>query len=202
MTTGPDLLEDDIPVDAEQRARAGVYSLLGALLAAPPPPELLTTLQTLEPGAGVLAPAWQALRAVADEASPARVEEEYNALFIGLGRGELAPYGSWYLTGFLMEKPLAALRARLQQLGYTRQDGVAEPEDHVAALCDVMAMIIAESSLTFSEQAEFFASYVESWMPRFFQDLEEAEAACFYRAVGGLGTRLMGVERQYFAMPA
>jgi TorA maturation chaperone TorD len=189
-----------MPVDEEQRARAGVYSLLGALLSAPPTADLLTLLRGLDAGAGALAPAWQGLKAAAGQALPQRLEEEFNALFIGLGRGELVPYGSWYLTGFLMEKPLATLRDRLRQLGYTRQEGVAEPEDHVAALCEVMAMTIAENRLTFSEQAGFFARHVGSWMPRFFQDLEKAESADFYRAVGNLGARLMAVEQQYFAM--
>lgn len=189
-----------IQVDEDERARAGVYSLLGALLAAPPTADLLAALTDLAPGTGTLAPAWQRLKLAAGEARPERLEDEYNALFIGLGRAELVPYGSWYLTGFLMEKPLADLRVQLQQLGFARQEGVAEPEDHVSALCEVMAMTIAENRLTFSEQAAFFARHVGSWMPRFFQDLEEAESADFYRAVGCLGARLMSVEQQYLSM--
>jgi TorA maturation chaperone TorD len=200
MTTGPDSTAAGTPADEEERARAGVYSLLGALLASPPQPDLLTMLRDLEPGTGALAPAWQSLKLAAGQAGPERLEEEFNALFIGLGRGELVPYGSWYLTGFIMEKPLAELRARLQQLGFARQEGVAEPEDHVAALCEVMAMTIAENRLTFSEQAAFFSRHVGSWMPRFFADLEKAQSAGFYRAVGSLGTRLMAVEQQYFVM--
>jgi TorA maturation chaperone TorD len=202
MTTQLDPADTGAPLDEEERARAGVYGLLGALLASPPQPDLLTMLRDLEPGTGALAPAWQRLKLAAAQAGPERLEEEFNNLFIGLGRGELVPYGSWYLSGFLMEKPLAELRVGLQQLGYERQEGVAEPEDHVAALCEVMAMTIVENRLTFLEQAGFFAKHVGSWMPRFFQDLEKAESADFYRAVGSLGTHLMTVEQKYFAMSA
>jgi TorA maturation chaperone TorD len=188
--------------DAEQQARAGIYSLLAALLAAPPDVELLGSLRNLQPGTGLLAPAWEQLRQAAQQAHPGSLQDEYHALFIGLGRGELAPYASWYLTGFLMEKPLAQLRAELRRMGFARQEGVAEPEDHAAAVCEVMAMTIAENRLTFQEQSAFFSTHLGSWLPRFFQDLEQAESAQFYRAVGGLGSRLMAVEQRYFAMPA
>jgi TorA maturation chaperone TorD len=188
--------------DPEQQARAGVYSLLGALLAAPPDADLLESLRNLPPGTGVLAPAWEQLAQAARQVQPEALQQEYQALFIGLGRGELVPYASWYLTGFLMEKPLAQLRADLRKLGFERRDGVAEPEDHVAAICEVMAMTIVEDKLSLEEQSGFFAAYVGSWFPQFFQDLGQAKSADFYRAAGRLGTRLMDIEQQYFAMPA
>jgi TorA maturation chaperone TorD len=189
-------------LDAEQQARAGVYSLLGALLAAPPDTDLLESLRNLHPGTGLLAPAWEQLIQAAREARPEQTQEEYHALFIGLGRGELVPYASWYLTGFLMEKPLAQLRADLRRIGFVRQDGVAEPEDHAAAVCEVMSMTIVENTLSLREQSAFFTTYVGSWLPRFFHDLGRAESADFYRVVGRLGTLLMDVEQEYFAMPA
>jgi TorA maturation chaperone TorD len=190
----------NVAPDEDQLARAGAYSLLGALLAAPPNGDLLQSLRELPPGDGLLAPAWDSLGKAAGEARPESLEDEYHALFIGLGRGELVPYASWYLTGFLMEKPLAQLRAELRELGFTRQEGVAEPEDHAAAVCEVMAMTIMENRLSFLEQSKFFANHLGSWLPRFFQDLEQAESAVFYAAVGGFGARLMAVEQQYFAM--
>jgi len=199
VATGPDT--GDAAADEHQLARAGVYCLLGSLLAAPPDGELLGLLRELQPGTGALAPAWERLRLAARKAAAQQLEDEYHALFIGLGRGELVPYASWYLTGFLMEKPLAQLRAELRRLGFTRQEGVAEPEDHAAALCEVMAMTISENRLPFLEQSAFFSRHMGSWLPRFFQDLEQAESAGFYGAVGHLGTRLMAVEQQYFAMP-
>ncbi|HEY8554359.1 MAG TPA: molecular chaperone TorD family protein, partial [Burkholderiales bacterium] len=106
-------------VSSEDRARAEVYALLGALLARPPTEKMLQLLRRIEPPdpGQDMAPAWGALKQVAIRAETAAVADEYQELFIGIGRGELVPYGSWYLTGFLMEKPLAELRADLKRLG-------------------------------------------------------------------------------------
>lgn len=186
-----------------ERARADIYRLLAALLAGPPDQALLELLRNLESEASdgtAMHSAWQQLRAAAENTGPQGVEQEYFNLFIGLGRGELVPYGSWYVHGLLMEKLLASLRDELAVLGLEREDGVSEPEDHVAALCEVMGMIICDSGLSL-RQAAFFATYLDPWMGRFFVDLEEAETAVFYKAVGRLGQRFLDVERQYFSLP-
>jgi TorA maturation chaperone TorD len=111
------------------------------------------------------------------------------------------PYGSWYLTGFLMEKPLGDLRRDLAELGYERQENVHEPEDHVAALCEVMALLISDDGLPFGSQRRFFETHVSSWIETFFNDLEQAKAADFYRAVGRLGGAFIRLEKQYLSMP-
>ena len=118
-----------------------------------------------------------------------------------MGRGELVPYASWYVHGLLMEKLLASLRDELAVLGLERRDGVSEPEDHVAALCETMGMIIGDSELCLKEVA-FFETYLDPWMGRFFVDLEKAETAVFYKAVGRLGQQFLQLERQYFSLPA
>ena len=145
---------------------------------------------------------WQSLQAAAREADPAQLVEEYFSLFIGLGRGELVPYASFYIHGFLMEKVLASLRHELQKLGFELQEGVAEPEDHVAALCETMGMIISESGLSLEEQSLFFDTYMASWMGTFFAELGEAESAGFYRAVAQLGQQFLEIESQYLSMQA
>ena len=191
-------------LDTGEQARADVYRLLGALLAGPPGAALIEMLRDITPdkaenGAAMTA-AWQALKAAAERAAPAALEDEYFNLFIGLGRGELVPYASFYIHGFLMEKVLASLRDELAALGITRRNGVAEPEDHAAALCEIMGMIIAGHGLHL-QQLAFFERYVESWMGRFFEDLGTAETAEFYRAVALLGQQFLAVERQYFNLP-
>ncbi len=190
--------------DEEDRARGNVYTLLGNLLAAPPEAELLAALSEIEAGPEddrVLAASWQMLRLSAERAQPQSVKDEYQTLFIGLGRGELVPYGSWYLTGFLMEQPLAQLRTDLSELGIQRQPGVSEPEDHAAALLDTMALLItADEPTPLEEQLRFFERHIEPWMGRFFRDLQQAESARFYRAVGQLGEQFLGVEAQAFRM--
>lgn len=189
-------------VAEEDRVRANVYALLGNLLAAPPDEALLAALAAIDPAPAdgtLLAASWTMLRDAATRAAPAAVAGEYQDLFIGLGRGEVVPYGSWYVTGFLMEQPLARLRADLRELGIERQPGVSEPEDHAAALCDVMSLLIAgESSVPLPRQQQFFAHHLEPWVGRFFRDLQQSGAAHFYRAVGQLGEQFVEVERRAF----
>ena len=130
----------------------------------------------------------------------AALAQEYQDLFIGLGRGEVVPYGSWYMTGFLMDRPLAVLRGELEALGFERQEGVAEPEDHAAALCETMAMLVSEGH-PIEVQQRFFQNHMGPWMGRFFRDLNEARSAAFYRAVGQFGEQFMEFESGYLTMP-
>ena len=194
------------PVSSEERARAQVYALLGALLARPPQESLLQALQQIEAepsanGDADMTAAWGSIKQAAARAQVAAVEDEFQELFIGIGRGELVPYGSWYLTGFLMEKPLAELRVDLRRLGFERQQDVHEPEDHAAALCEIMSLLAGSAEFSLERQREFFEKHVGPWMGRFFGDLTGAKAAQFYRAVGLLGERFLEVERTYLSMP-
>ena len=185
----------------EQRYRAGVYGLLGAFLGSPPDQALLdhvSGLTVAESQPGDMALSISMLGLAASRCDVAAVDDEFHALFIGLGRGELVPYGSWYQTGFLMEKPLGALRDDLAMLGFEREEGVCEPEDHVAALCEVMTMLI-ESGSTLEQQAGFFQNHIASWLERFFSDLSTAKTAVFYRAVGRFGSAFTALEKHYLA---
>jgi TorA maturation chaperone TorD len=132
-----------------------------------------------------------------------RVEQEYFDLFVGIGRGELLPYGSYYLSGFLYERPLARLRATLSRLGIERSAGNAEPEDHAATLCEIMAGL---SGGRFSSppdaEREVFEHHVAPWLGRFFTDLEQAQGADFYRSAGALGRVFIQLETEAFALPA
>ena len=194
-----------MPVDASAAARAEIYLLLGSLLSGPPDKailEMLLEIDAGEPDATPMASIWQSIQALAKTADAEQIESEYFNLFIGLGRGELVPYASFYIHGFLMEKVLASLRDDLRKLGFELQEGVSEPEDHVAALCETMGMIISESGLDLEEQSAFFERYIASWMEGFFTDLLEAESAEFYRPVAKLGQQFLEIESQYLSMPA
>ncbi|NIM74545.1 MAG: molecular chaperone [Gammaproteobacteria bacterium] len=184
--------------------RANTYSLLGALLAAPPSHALIDLLKRITPaeaGAeGELAPAWEVLRLAAERASVASLDDEYHELFIGIGRGELVPYGSWYMTGFLMDQPLAVLRRDLAELGFARQEDIREPEDHAAALLETMGMLAADSDVSVEIERRFFQSHMGPWMKTFFLDLQKAEAARFYRSVGQFGEQFMEFEHKYLTM--
>jgi len=187
---------------AENQYRAGAYSMLAALLRQSPRQDVLNVVTGLADGVEEkddFAVAMSMLGLAARAATPAELDDEYHALFIGLGRGELVPYGSWYLTGFLMEKPLGVLRDDLASMGFARNDSTCEPEDHVAALCEVMAMLIDEGRSP-GEQTLFFNAHMSSWLGRFFTDLSEAKSAVFYRAVARFGKAYFDFEKQYLAM--
>ncbi len=187
----------------EQAYRRGAYSLLARLLRSPPEREVLDQVAGfagIESRRDEMALAMSMLGLAANTSRPEAVDDEFHGLFIGIGRGELVPYGSWYLTGFLMERPLGRLRDDLAALGFHRQDGVSEPEDHVAALCEVMAILIEEGA-ALEVQSDFFKSHLADWLGRFFNDLSEAGSAVFYRAVGRFGAAFMVLEQRYLSMP-
>ncbi len=190
-------------IDPEERQRADAYRLLGRLLAAPADEETLGLIaQAPVPDDDTyLSMGWRMLAASAARTSADQVEDEYTALFIGLGRGELVPYASWYLTGFLMEQPLAKLRADMDRLGFARHDGVREPEDHAAALCEIMALLAEDPEAgSLEAQADFFASHIGTWLARFFRDLQVARSARFYRAVGQFGEQFITLDQRYLGM--
>ena len=192
------------PVAQEDAQRAGVYGLLAALLREPPSEEMFAVLRELDAGDGgdAMAQAWALLRLAARHGDIALADDEYHALFIGVVSGELLPYASWYLTGFLMERPLGELREDLVSLGFAREEGVGEPEDHAAALCEVMSLLAMDADGDTKQQAAFFAGHMAPWIERFFGDLETAQNAVFYRAVGRLGNAFMALERKYLDVEA
>ena len=169
-------------------ARGQEYALLAVLLARAPNAELLARLATLRGDASPLGVAHAALAEAAAAANVERIEREFFDLFIGIGRGELLPYGSYYLTGFLNERPLARVRADLARLGIERVTGHVEPEDHAAVLCDIMAGLAdGRFEAAAGADRDFFEKHLAPWIGRFFADLEHAQAADFYRRVGTVG---------------
>jgi TorA maturation chaperone TorD len=190
-------------VDEVDAARAQEYALLAALLARAPDAALLERLGALRGDASPLGLAHAALADAASRTNAERVGREYFDLFIGLGRGELLPYGSYYLTGFLHERPLARLREDLVRLGIERTEGQAEPEDHAAILCEIMAGLASgRFSAPAGADRELFEQHLASWIGRFFADLEQAEAADFYRRIGTLGRVFIEIETEALALPS
>ncbi|GJD90119.1 TorD/DmsD family molecular chaperone [Methylobacterium hispanicum] len=188
-------------VDEIDLLRAEHYDLLAVLLGRAPAQPLLDGLAALRPGEGALGAATAELRRVAAETDAGAVEREFFELFIGVGRGELLPYASYYLTGFLNERPLARVREDLAALGLARVEGMSEPEDHLAFLLEIMAGLAAgRFGAEEGAQRRFFDRHLAPWAPRLFADLEQAKAARFYRAVGGLGRVFLDVEAEAFRM--
>ncbi len=173
--------------------RSFFYRLFARLLISPADRELLDLLQQIHPQAGnePFGQALTKLRSISASAVLKQLDDDYHKLFIGLGKGELSPYLSWYQTGFLMEKPLALLRQDLIELGFKRQEDSVEPEDHISALCEVMALLIADNR---PEQTLFFQRYLQPWYSRFFTDLLNSGAGLFYPAVAKSALAFMNLE--------
>ena len=190
-------------LEDEQRYRAGAYGLLAALLRAAPEQALLDHLLALSPQSDAeldaLAEAMASLADAARSPSPAQIEAEYQNLFIGVGQGEVVPYGSWYLTGYLMEQPLSDLRDDLRALGFERSVDTHEPEDHAAAIFEVFSVMISDNS-GLSEQERFFDSHMKTWLERFFTDLGNARSADFYKPVAQFGAAFFKLELAYLSM--
>ena len=192
-------------VAIEDRLRADLYNFLGLILSGPASQMVLDQTADLTGDDTDLGKAISSLARVAKVSKPASVESEFNALFIGLGRGELLPYASYYLTGFLNEKPLATLRRDMAVRGITRAKNVYEPEDNIASLLEMMGGLVVGrfgAPATLSDQRAFFNKHISPWAAHFFSDLEAAKNSVVYASVGAVGKAFMAIETESFRMSA
>ncbi len=188
---------------SEDELRAHLYRLVARFLAAAPDRSDLALAAGMTGDESALGQAVQTFAHLCAHTDPEQAGQEYHDLFIGVGRGELLPFGSYYLTGFLHEKPLAKLREDMTRLGIERDPAVKEPEDHVAALMDMMAGLItgefgAPASL--ERQKTFFESHLATWIGHFFADLEAAKSSVLYAALGSIGRLFIEIEETAFSM--
>ncbi|MCP5086992.1 MAG: molecular chaperone TorD family protein [Rhodobacteraceae bacterium] len=192
-------------IAAEDQLRADLYDFLGALLAHPPKKDLLGKCEALSGDDTDLGRAIGALAKVAGATNEKAAESEFTTLFIGLGRGELLPYASYYLTGFLNEKPLAGLRNDMMAMGMTRAENVYEPEDNIASLMEMMGGLITGrfgDPAPLDKQIIFFNKHIGPWAEHFFTDLEGSQNSVFYASVGATGRAFMQIEKEAFRMSA
>jgi TorA maturation chaperone TorD len=190
-------------LDEVDLARAREYALLATLLGRSPDAQLLKRLAQLKGDATPLGLSHAALGEAAQKSEEERVGREYFNLFVGLGRGELLPYASYYLTGFLYERPLARLRGDLRRLGVEAAPGQSEPEDHAAILFEIMAALVGkETSAPAGADKDIFEKHLAPWIGRFFSDLERSPTADFYACVGALGRTFMEIETEAYGLPA
>ena len=192
-------------VAAEEVLRANTYALLARLLRTPPDAEALSEFTRFQTDDTEMGRALTALAEAARDATPDSVDDEFHDLFIGVGETELTPYTSYYLTGFVYEKPLAKLRLAMAELGISQGDDVAEPEDHIASLCEIMCGLITGAfgePADLARQQAIFDEHIAPWAERFFEDLETAPSANFYKSVGRIGKLFMRIESQAFEMAA
>ncbi len=189
-------------IDEIDVLRGSEYALLAVLMGAAPSADLLARVAGLRGDATALGMAHLELADAARAAHESAVSREYFNLFVGVGRGEFLPYGSWYQTGFLHERPLARVREDLDALGVERDGPSKEPEDHIAILCEVMAgMAQGRFEADLDAQARFFERHIEPWAARFFADLELCAAATFYKSVARVGRTFIELEAEAFKLP-
>jgi TorA maturation chaperone TorD len=200
MTRSSEILSE---VDDVDLLRAHEYGLLALLFGRAPTRDVLERLAALQGDASPFGIAHIRLAEAAASVDPDRVSREFFDLFIGVARGELQPYGSYYLTGFLHERPLARLREDLMRLGIERVEEQREPEDHIAVLCEIMSGLVSGRFETEpGADRAFFDKHLKPWAARFFADCETARGADFYKAAGAIGRLFMEIEAEAFAMDA
>ena len=190
-------------ISPEDRLRADVYRLLAVLLRAAPDQPNLNMLAAMHGDDTPLGKAVGRMALLASKSSPASIDLEYHALFIGTGDGEVQPYGSVYMKDFLHESPLERLRSDMSRAGIKMRENIVEPEDHIAALCEMMAgMILGDFSTPASleEQRAFFKAHMSAWAVKFFTDLQIARSSVFYTGVGGIGAAFIDIEEAAFEM--
>ena len=195
------------PDQGEELQRAELYGLLARLWFAPPDAELLAQFRVAvteapEPGGHLELP-WQNLVAAMRATTPEAAADEYEALFGGVGKPEVFLYGSYYLTGFLNEKPLAALRADLALLGLARDEQRPETEDHIAFVCEVMRWLIAGDDVAvcnLEQQRRFFRSHVQPWFEALCDAVAAHPRALLTRELAELTKAFVEVEAQAFDM--
>jgi TorA maturation chaperone TorD len=198
---GPSEVTSKPEIDEIDQLRAAEYGLLSLLLGKAPDAETLKRVATLKGDGSELGMAHVELASAAAATDDRAASKEFFDLFIGLGRGELLPYASYYLTGFLHERPLARVREDLRGLGIERAGSSREPEDHIAILLEVMAGLARDDfEAEFAEQARFFERHLKPWAARMFADLEMSPSARFYRAVGRTGRVFMELESEAFTL--
>ena len=187
----------------EDSLRADMYEFLASLLRGEPGDDLIGHVAALQGDSSAMGSASSVLATLATKIANDEIRDEYMRLFIGVGRGEILPYASYYLTGFLNDKPLAKLRNEMQAMGIERAEGVKDPEDHIASLFDIMAGLIRgsfDAPNDLAAQAAFFKTHIDPWAPLLMQDIEAAKSAVFYAPVGTIGRAFLEIESEAFDM--
>ncbi len=187
----------------EDMLRADMYDFISNLLRKEPSKEFVEKVALLKGDETLIGKSTITLAHLAKQIDISKIREEFFNLFIGIGRGELLPYGSYYLTGFLNEKPLANLRQDMERIGIKKNEKVKEPEDHISSLFDMMSGLIRgkfKRPFSLVEQGTFFKKHIEPWSGHFFGDLEVAKNAVFYAPVGTLGKIFIQIEIQSYQM--
>ena len=187
----------------EETVRANLYALVGRLFYDAPDSILLAEIcqEEAEPAGaeGPVAMAWRALRTASRNAYPVVVKQEYDSLFVGVGRAEVTPYTSHYVKGSAPDRHVVRLRDQLSQWGLVRRNAAFEVEDHVSGICDVMRFLILDGRGE-EEQRLFFKEFVYAGVTPFLDAVNAAATPVFYRLVADFARAFIEIERAAFEM--
>jgi TorA maturation chaperone TorD len=196
----------DSALSEEDRARADLYALLARLFYAAPNPALLDSLARHEDLFGTddlpLGQAWRALARTARDAASEALRLEYDSIFVGVGKAPVTPYCSYYLAPAGRERIVVALRDELRDLDLGRIGDTHEPEDHIAALCEVMRHLVSLGSddQAIGRQRQFFMRYIGTAYIQLTDEILSAAATQFYQDVARVTRVFFDIESQSFEM--
>lgn len=193
------------PLDPEDVAHANLYGLVSRLFYGPADPNLLAELSRAAPAEeaeeepNALRTAWAALQEACRSAFPALVRQEYEGLFVGVGKAEVTPYLSAYAQPSSPERYVVRLRDQLALWSLGRREGVFEIEDHVSGVSDVMRWLV-ETGRPLGDQRSFFDTYLYPGAVPFCAAVQNATSAAFYKPVAAFALAFLEVERAAFDM--
>lgn len=196
----PSMIEIDDVTDQENLARFQLYQLLAHVFRQSPCQKTLDILSKLKIDPNQICCDMTKklldIKKMANKSKVEQIEKEYQLLFIGIGSGDVVPFASWYLSGSLMDKPLIILRQDLRFLGFKREEHIKEPEDHISALLEVMAMLIEENKQ--QEQILFFNAHIAPWFEPLCHDIQFAASAKFYSLIAIFALQFLNLEKVRF----
>ena len=205
METVAARVEIQRPLAPEDAARADFHALLAALLQRAPDARMLATLAVAPPiegGSEALAKAWSDLVAASAVMDPEAAAEEYETLFVGVGKAKVSIYSGWYTSALWTEPARVRVIEALASLGLARPAGVTEPEDHFATLFETMRVLVAGGAgrgpASLAEQKRFWEAHVKPGVGHFLAAVGEAPEANYYRRVAAVGEAFVGIENESF----
>ena len=143
------------------------------------------------------------LRAASKHASTDAVREEFETLFVGVGRSEVSLYASHYV-GPQSGRPLAEIRGALAELALARRSESSEFEDHLGVLLETMRMLVAGDGERLPEdvaqQRAFFERHIAPWVDKCCIAIEESPVANYYGRVAQFTHSFIALERDSLAM--
>lgn len=198
-------VEVALPVEAEDAARADFYALLATLFHRAPDEKLLRTLSLAAPmdgGDEALARSWAQLVAASGVMDPDAADEEYQSLFVGMGKAPVSIYSAFYLGASPVGHPRVRIIEDLAALGLARRQGATEPEDHFAALFDTMRVLVAggagRAPAGLAEQKRFYETHLKPAVGGFLAAVMQAPESNYYRKVAAVGEAFVGIENESF----